>query len=403
MSDAREYKISVSPSLLWTSSSRKLALAKFPDTVDGGSWEYGVAVDQVKRIAKYWQNEFSWTFFEERLNRLPHFEATIDVEHFDAIQLHFLHQRSEDLHAIPLLFIHGWPEASWKPPRSWRNLQAATRVAPSVHIVVPSLPNFGFSRRVTKPGFGLRQYSEVCHKLMQSLGYKQYATQGGDWGAPISTSIGVLYPESLLALHLNLITAMPPALSKSPIALVQFLVTHFLNLYTPRESEGLQGAQDYQRHGNGYMQIQKTRPSTIGVLLADSPVGLLGWMYEKLRMWTDDYQWTEQEVCEWVSLYWFSRAGPAASVVIYHETFKGDWQPVPGRTLPSAKLGFSYFPKEMFATPCLWNRQLGDVVFEKEHEKGGHFAAWEQPEALVDDRRTMFNRQGPAYHAFHGA
>lgn len=139
-------------------------------------------------------------------------------------------------------------------------------------------------------------------------------------------------------MHLNMATALPPPLTKKPIAFVRFLVTHMLNLYTPREAAGLKAAGDYQEHGDAYFKIQKTRPNTIGVLLADSPVGLLAWIYEKLRMWTDDYQWTDQEVCEWVSLYWFSRAGPAASVVIYHEMFEGDWQAVAGRALPTAKL-----------------------------------------------------------------
>lgn len=132
--------------------------------------------------------------------------------------------------------------------------------------------------------------------------------------------------------------AMPPSLIKSPFAFVRFLVTHFLNLYTPQETSGLEHAKDYQENGNAYMQIQKTRPSTIGILLADSPVGLLAWIYEKLVTWTDKYEWTGQEVCEWVSLYWFSRAGPAASVNIYYEMFKGDWQIEPGRKLPTAKL-----------------------------------------------------------------
>lgn len=131
---------------------------------------------------------------------------------------------------------------------------------------------------------------------------------------------------------------MPPPLTKSPVAFVRFLVTHFLNLYTPQESSGLKAAQDYQKTGNGYFQVQKTRPNTIGVLLADSPVGLLAWIYEKLVTWTDDYKWTDQEICEWVSLYWFSRAGPAASVVIYHEMFEGDWQVQAGRAVPTAKM-----------------------------------------------------------------
>lgn len=134
-----------------------------------------------------------------------------------------------------------------------------------------------------------------------------------------------------------MVSGLPPS-PKSPIAFVRFLVTHLLNLYTPREASGLKAAQDFKQNGNAYFLIQKTRPNTIGVLLADSPVGLLAWIYEKLRTWTDDYPWTDQEVCEWVSLYWFSRAGPAASVVIYHEMFQGDWQVIPGRPSPTAKL-----------------------------------------------------------------
>lgn len=193
-------------------------------------------------------------------------------------------------------------------------------------------------------------------------------------GMYITTSIGNLYPESLLALHLNFVLAMPPPLTKSPLGFVQFLTTHMLNLYTPQEQAGLKASQEYQTNA---------------------------WIYEKLITWTDDYPWTDQEICEWVSLYWFSRAGPAASVSICHEMFQGEWQADTGRAIPNAKLGFSYFPKEVAATPRMWNRRLGDVVFEKEHEKGGHFAAWEQPEALVEDLRAMFNPDGPAYRALH--
>lgn len=238
----------------------------------------------------------------------------------------------------------------------------------------------------------------------------------------ITTSIGNLYPESMLALHLNFVLAMPPPLTKSPLGFVRFLTTHMLNLYTPQEQAGLKAAKDYQENGGYYLHMMRTRPQTVGAMLADSPVALLAWIYEKLIAWTDDYPWTDQEVCEWVSLYWYSRAGPAASVNIYHEMFQGEWQADTGRAIPKAKLvsetlqletqarlandvdslqGFSYFPKEIAATPRMWNRQLGDVVFEKEQEKGGHFAAWEQPEALVQDLREMFRSDGPAYRALH--
>lgn len=150
-------------------------------------------------------------------------------------------------------------------------------------------------------------------------------------------SIGALHPESLRAIHLNMITGVPPP-PTSPFSFIGFLVTHFLNLYNDRESQGLKAAKDYQERGAGYFQIQKTRPHTIGVALADSPVGLLTWIYDKLGSWTDNYPWTEQEVCEWMSLYWFSRAGPAASVVIYNEATKGDWPAKAGRSVPGTKL-----------------------------------------------------------------
>lgn len=141
-----------------------------------------------------------------------------------------------------------------------------------------------------------------------------------------------------------MITSLPPALTKSPIGFARFLVTHLLNLYTPQETSGLKAADDYMKNGNGYWQIQKTRPSTIGILLADSPVGLLGWIYEKLVTWTDNYQWTNDEVCEWVSIYWFSRAGPAATVDIYYEMFRGDWQVEAGRPAPGVKMVSYKFP-----------------------------------------------------------
>lgn len=233
---------------------------------------------------------------------------------------------------------------------------------PAFHIVAPSLPNFGFSSRIDQPGFGLRQYAETCHQLMQRLGYEQYAPQGGDWvrlratylicywtkaaipnmkltivwqlkGSMITLSLGAFHPEALRAIHINMIYGAPPP-PTSPWAFLRFLATHLLGLYSDREKAGLKAGADYLERGQGYFQIQKTRPNTIGIALADSPVGLLVWIYDSLVSWTDNYAWTPQEVCEWVSLYWFSRPGPAASVVIYHEAAKGDWKSRGGISVP---------------------------------------------------------------------
>lgn len=162
----------------------------------------------------------------------------------------------------------------------------------------------------------------------------------------------------MLALNLNFVLAMPPPLTKSPLGFVQFLATHMLNLYTPQEQAGLKAAQDYQDNGGYYLHMMRTRPHTVGAMLADSPVALLAWIYEKLIAWTDDYPWTDQEICEWVSLYWFSRAGPAASVRIYHEMFQGEWKADTGRAIPSAKLVSARKPRG----PDTNAKKFADVV-----------------------------------------
>lgn len=226
---------------------------------------------------------------------------------------------------------------------------------PAFHIVAPSLPNFGFSSGVKKRGFGPKQYAETCHKLMLALGYDQYVSQGGDWvrrksllrveifeliapqGSTITRVIGQLYPTHLRASHLNLVPSRPPSIT-SPVSYISFLVCHFLGLYSPAEAAGLQRTQETQKTGMGYYALQITKPQTIGYALSDSPVGLLAWMYEKLHDWTDGYDWEPDEICAWVSLYWFSTAGPAASVRIYYESLRGEIIAKAGGYVPGVKL-----------------------------------------------------------------
>ncbi|KAI0141734.1 alpha/beta-hydrolase [Xylariaceae sp. FL1272] len=394
MEAVRPFRIDV-PSSEVEALNQKLKTSRIPDLFEA-NWERGPPSKDIQRISKYWLEEFSWRSFEKRLNQLPQYEATVTVDGFDPFPVHFIHQRSKTADAIPLLLVHGWPGSFYEMTRILPMLKESEQNGgPAFHVVVPSLPNFGFSSRIDRPGFGLRQYAETCHQLMQLLGYKQYASQGGDWGSSITLTIGAFHPESLRAIHLNFIAGAPPP-PTSPVAFIRFLTSYFLNLYSTREQAGLQAAHDLLANGSGYSEIQKTRPNTIGVALADSPVGLLTWIYDKLVSWTDDYTWSPQEVCEWVSLYWFSRAGPAASAVIYHEAHKGEWFAKAGLSAPGVKLGFSYFPKEIFSTPRTWNSRLGDVVFEREHDRGGHFIAWEQPELLVGDLRVMFGKGGGA-------
>jgi pimeloyl-ACP methyl ester carboxylesterase len=207
--------------------------------------------------------------------------------------------------------------------------------------VAPSLPNFGFSEGTKRKGFGLAKYAEVCHKLMQKLGYEKYVTQGGDWGSHISRVIGKLYPSACVASHINIPRASKPKYSKNPLLALQ----HALTPYSEREKEGLARTNWFLQEGSGYRHEQSTKPQTIGYALADSPVGLLAWIYEKMHDWTDNYPWTDDDILTWVSIYWFSTAGPAATVRIYYEAahvYVDAWL---GGYIPHVKLGIAYFPK----------------------------------------------------------
>ncbi|KAL7622759.1 hypothetical protein AAE478_006437 [Parahypoxylon ruwenzoriense] len=399
MENIRPYKIAI-PQADIDQLNRKLLDARLPGGSgdDGDNWGRGTPVAAVGRIARHWRESFSWRSFEDELNELAHFEATISIDEFDPFQVHFIHQRSTAQDAIPLLFVHGWPGSFLEVTKILPLLVEGEKYGgPSFHVVAPSLPNFGFSSRIDRPGFGLKQYAETFHKLMLGLGYSQYVSQGGDWGYFITRVMSALYPQSLRATHLNLLAAVPPPPRNALIAHAQFLIRHYLNLYSPQEAAGLKKTQEFVRDGSAYGIIHGQRPTTIGISLNDSPVGLLAWIYEKLVAWTDDYPWTDEEVCQWISIYWFSRAGPAASVVIYHEAARGEYRTTDSPLTPSVKIGFSHFPREIFSTPLFWNRRLGDVVFEREHEKGGHFAAWERPEDIVADLRAMFGKGGGAH------
>lgn len=194
---------------------------------------------------------------------------------------------------------------------------------------------------------------------------------------------------------MNLILAYnPPTLTTSPI---QYL-KHGLFSYTEFEMKGIERTKSFQKEGRGYNLLQSTKPSTLGFALADSPVALLAWVYEKLHDWTDSYPWTDDEILTWISIYQFSTAGPAASVRIYYENTHSQQDKVQKGTeyVPQVQLGLSYFPKDLCVPPRTWGRALGPVVFEKDHEDGGHFAAYERPEALSDDLREMFGEGGGA-------
>ncbi|KAJ6622702.1 Alpha/Beta hydrolase protein [Mycena sp. CBHHK59/15] len=386
------FKISI-PETVLALLHKKLELVTLPDELNDAGWEYGVPLADVKRLLARWKAGYDWRYHEAQLNAaIPQFTRPISVEGHGTLSIHYVHQRSTVADAIPLLFVHGWPGSFLEVRKILPMLTEGSAEHPSFHVVALSLPGFGFSEGPSTQGFDMAQYAEVGNKLMLALGYNEYVTQGGDWGYAITRQIALLYGEKhTKAWHTNSVVGQPPSSEAEAAKL------------TPKEQAGLARVTWFHTRGSGYMAEQSTQPQTLGYALADSPLGLLAWIYEKLVTWTDKYPWTDDEVLTWVSIYWFSRAGPAASLRIYFEAGNRNimkaWS---GESRPTIPLGLSHFPQDVLLSPKSWTRGMGNIVFDGDHDKGGHFAAHEQPQALVGDLRKMFGKEGPAFGVVPG-
>ncbi|KAJ7776756.1 Alpha/Beta hydrolase protein [Mycena maculata] len=394
------FKISV-PEEQLEELRQKLKLTRFPDELqDAGCWDYGAPLADIRRLVDRWQTGYNWREHEAQINaELPQFTRDIDVTGHGTLNVHYVHQKSEAPDAIPLLFVHGWPGNFLEVRKILPLLVEASPDHPSFNVVAIGLPGYGFSEAPKTKGFKLDQYAELGHKLMLSLGYNEYVTQGGDLGFQITRRIARNYGgKHSKAWHTNFPIAQQPSFFYSPLTYLSWRVTP----YTPFEKAGLERTHWFETTGRGYYAEHATKPQTLGYSLADSPVGLLAWIYEKLVAWTDSYPWDDDELLTWISSYYFARAGPAASLRIYYEVAKGDKRYPPPSEAPTIPAGFSYFPKELINVPRGWKKLLGKVVFEAQHDRGGHFAAHEEPELLVDDVRKMFGKGGPAFGVVPG-
>ncbi|KAJ7081585.1 Alpha/Beta hydrolase protein [Mycena belliarum] len=357
---------------------QRLKLTRLPDELDDAAWDYGAPLADIRRLVERWQNGNDWREHEAQINdELPQFTRDIAVAGHGVLNIHYVHQQSPVPDAIPLLFVHGWPG----------NFLEVRKILPLFFSVVAlSLPGYGFSEAPRMKGFKLDQYAEVGHRLMLALGYNEYVTQGGDFGFQITRRIARNYGGK--AWHTNFPIAQAPSMFSSPLA----YLSHLLTPYTPFEKAGLERTRWFESTGRGYYAAHATKPQTLGYALADSPVGLLAWIYEKLVAWTDSYPWDDDE-----GSYCFSRAGPAASLRIYYEVANGDKRYPPPSEAPTIPLGLSYFPKELIVVP-----RGSYLNIESPHDHGGHFAAHEEPGLLVDDMRKMFGKQGSAFGVVPG-
>ncbi|KAK6356742.1 hypothetical protein TWF718_001084 [Orbilia javanica] len=403
MADIRPYKISV-PQEKIDLVKQKLELASFPDELEDSSWDLGTPLSEIKRLTKYWKESFDWRAAESHLNEVPQFTTTIEVDGFEPLATHFVHVKCKipGVNAIPLLFVHGWPGSFLESLRLIPLLTAGTS-GPYFDVVAPSLADFGFSDAPKKIGFDAAKHAELYHKLMLKLGYSEYVTQGGDWGAMISKFIALKYgPTHCKSSHFNFMWwVSPPKVTKNPFLWLQYN----LQPHSDLDKERLARRSWFYDEGMGYNNLQASKPQTIGYALQDSPVGLLAWIYEKMHDWSDGYKWTDDEILTWVSMYAYSNAGPTASGRIY---YMDKHQPADQKAMvfgpiqSSVPIGISVFPLDIVVWPLAWGRASGKVVFEKVHPSGGHFAAHERPEWLAEDLKTMFGKKGNTYGIVSG-
>ncbi|KAL1600640.1 hypothetical protein SLS60_007027 [Paraconiothyrium brasiliense] len=382
---------------------QKLSAIDFPDEVTGAEdpWARGVPLSEMKRLTAYWAGTFDWRKAESKLNQLSQFVTEVDVDNFGKYTIHHVHQKSDFEQAVPLLFLHSWPGGFFEVSKLLPYLDGGED-KPAFHVVAPSLVDFGFSSGSKKQGFAIDQHAEVCHKLMLSLGYTEYVVQGGDLGCLTARFIALKYGRKhCKATHTNNALPAEPTEAKHPQLYARLQSTPL----TPLELNGLARTAKYFSTASGYYQLASTRPQTLGYALADSPVALLAWIYEKLHDWVDlNYTWTDDEICTWVSIYWFSTPGPAASSRVFYE-FE---HRTPEGAFPASQayidvpLGVARFANDTVLLPRLWNQTLGPVVYESEYDEGGHFAAWERPDAIAKDLQAMFGRGGPAFACVDG-
>ncbi len=359
---------------------RRLRATRWPEAEPVDDWSQGIPLSYVQDVCQYWGEKYDWRAREARLNESPQFRTEID-----GLGIHFLHVRSPHEGALPLLMTHGWPGSVVEFLKVIGPLADPTahggEAADAFHVVCPSLPGYGFSDKPSEPGWGVQRIGAAWASLMARLGYDRYVAQGGDWGSMVTTAIGLQDTEHCLGIHLNM-----PVVAPDP---------ETMNDLTEREQSALASLQHYNRWDSGYSKQQSTRPQTLGYGLVDSPAGQAAWIIEKFWSWTDchghpENVLTRDELLDNVMLYWLPGTG-AASARLYWESFG---QPSFDEVV--APTGCSIFPKEIIRASRRWvEKRFKNLVYWNELERGGHFAAFEQPDLFVSELRACFRNMRP--------
>ena len=370
---------------------RRIDATRWPDKETDAS--QGVPLARLQELVRYWGTGYDWRKAEAKLNALPQFITTID-----GVDIHFIHVRSRHQNALPLIVTHGWPGSVFEQLKIIGPLTNPTahgsRAEDAFDVVIPSLPGFGFSARPTGTGWGPDRIAQAWAELMNRLGYTRYVAQGGDWGSPVSNSMARQAPKGLLGIHVNLPGTVPPEVAAvlpvggpAPAGL------------SPKEREVFDSLIAYARKGNpAYLTMMTARPQNVGYGVADSPAGLAAWLlghpgFAQWKYGADPEQSpTRDDVLDNLTLYWVTNTGTSAARIYWENA---------GRSVTSAgaqksaeiklPVAITVFPDEVYRSPESWARRAyPNLVYFREAEKGGHFAAWEEPEIFAAEIRAAF-------------
>ena len=354
----------------------RLARTRWPDELPDVGWRYGVPLAYLKELAGYWRDSYDWRKHEAQLNEHPQFTTTID-----GARVHFMHIRSREASAIPLILTHGWPGSIVEFLDSIGPLTDPAAhgddPADAFHLVIPSIPGYGFSGPTSDTGWGYARVARAFAELMSRLGYDRYGAQGGDWGAAISTTLGVVDTQHVIGVHTNMFGTRPPADAE----------------LTEDERAKVERGAEFQREGRGYFMEQASKPQTLSYALTDSPVGQLAWIVEKFKEWTDSKSVPEDAIdrdrlLTNISIYWLT-ATAGSSARLYYETSHTTDHPGQPTDVP---VGVAVFPKEIAPAIKRFADETVPIVHWSEFDRGGHFAAMEEPDLYVQDVRDFFGR-----------
>jgi pimeloyl-ACP methyl ester carboxylesterase len=369
---------------------RRIAAASWPSKELVEDRSQGVQLATMQELARYWQTDYDWRKAEEKLNALPQFTTEID-----GVDIHFIHVRSQHEDAMPLIMTHGWPGSVIELLETVGPLTDPTahggRAEDAFDLVLPSLPGYGFSSEPAELGWDAARTAQAWAELMRRLGYTRYVAQGGDVGALVSDTMGRQAPEGLVGIHLNLLPAVLAIADQLPAE-------------SEKERAALEAFNTFQTSGFGYFLEMATRPQTIGYALLDSPVALAAWLldhdtdsyYKISRVFVDGEpagNLTRDHILDNITLYWLTGTGVSAARSYWEDGRALAQAQASGQAPPevSVPVGFSTFPGEIWRTPRSWvDAVYPNVSYFNEVDRGGHFAAWEEPELFSEEMRAAF-------------